>query len=55
MWQGGEVNSQGYRGEKLKANSDDFLPIAKPSTSAHQHSYVVKGVDIVHNSWVRKH
>lgn len=40
------MNSQGHRGEKLKAGCDDFLALAQPSTSAHQHISTVKGVDI---------
>lgn len=35
-WQSSEVNSQGRRGEELKASCDDFLALAQPSTSAHQ-------------------
>lgn len=54
MWQSSEVNSQGHRGEELKAGCDDFLALAQPSTSAHQHISVVKGARIVHNGSVRE-
>ena len=48
------MNSRGHRGEELKAGCDDFLALAQPSASAHQHISVVKGVDTLHNGWARE-
>lgn len=49
------MNSQGHtRGEKLKADHDEFLALTQPSTSAHPHVFMVKGVDIMHKDWVRE-
>lgn len=49
------MNSQGHtRGEKLKADHDEFLALTQPSTSAHPHVFMVKGVDIMHKGWVRE-
>lgn len=49
------MNSQGHRGEKLKACCYDSLALTQPSTSARQHISVVKGVDNVSTwGWVRE-
>lgn len=55
MQQSSGVNSQGHRGEKLKAICDDFLALAQPSSSAHQLIFMVKGTDIVHKGLVREY